>query len=310
MNISLIIPILYAPDNTLYQQAVKSALQSWKKVVNSSRRHSLQIVLVFNQFPPSQPVPKLRLPKKQVKILTHSLNRGFTGAVNDGVWFATFHQRADWCLVLNDDATVDEDFFHQLLPELKPSRAVVSCGIRNPDDSLQSAGLIYGRTGLTRPLEHFSPTPYFVGTAFFVSRRTILHSIREYGWLLADFFFAYAEDLELSLRLRRANKKVFLYPKTLVTHQGSLTARRGSAFQLYWGYRNLLFLIALHWPTSKILLSLPQLLWGQVYMLGLLLVKGHWLTYPKIWWSVWKNRAILRYYRRIFYEKLPHYHSV
>ena len=308
MKISVVIPILYSPKNTLYQKALESVVRAWKKAGKRVRSHSLTAVLVFNDFSSTQKLPMHRTNIK-VDVITSALNRGFTGAVNDGVWFAVYQQEADWCFVLNDDAVVDPDFF-QLIEALKPAHAVVSCGVRNLDGSLQSTGLAYLSTGLTSPLTRFTHTPYFSGTAFFVSRKLIQESFRHYGWLLAEFFFAYAEDVELSVRLWRARKKIYIFPRALVAHAGSLTAKRGSQLQLYWGYRNLLYVIILHWPTAKILLSLPMLMVGQLNALAILLFKGYWFVYPKIVWSVWKNRAILRLYRKKFDEKLTDRYSI
>lgn len=309
MKITVVIPILYAPGNLLYRDAVKSLVASWQKLPSRARK-TLQVVLVFNGFPPGTPLPTARFSGVECLCLTNALNRGFTGAVNDGAWFSVYEQKADWVLVLNDDARVDEDFFGTLLPELKPSRAVVSCGVKNSDGSLQSAGITYARSGLTQSLTRFSPTPFFAGTAFFVSASAIRWSCEQFGWLLAEFFFAYAEDVELSIRLQRTRKRVHIVPESVVTHLGSVTAKRGSAFQLYWGYRNLLFVVLLHWDWQTILKFLPQLLWGQLYAFGMLLYKGYWLVYPKILWSVWKNRKILKLYRKTFYEKLADHYSI
>jgi GT2 family glycosyltransferase len=149
-----------------------------------------------------------------------------------------------------------------------------------------------------------------VGTVFFVSRSAVEESIATFGWFLPEFFFAYAEDLELSIRLKRNKKTVYISPKVLVTHLGSVTAKRGSAFQLYWGFRNLLFVLFLHWPWQSILMWLPWLAAGQLFVLALLVSKGHWLVYPRIWWSVWKNRDMLRFYRTLYYEKLAHPYTI
>lgn len=309
MKISLVIPILYAPGNDLYKLAVQSVVAAWKKLPRRAGK-SLSIALVFNQFPPNKKLPKIAISGVKIAVLTNALNKGFTGAVNDGVWFGAYQQQADWCLVLNDDATVDEEFFRRLIPELKSGRAIISCGVRNTDGSIQSAGLEYFPSGLTEPLTQFGKTPFFVGTVFFVSRSTVTQNFEQFGWLLANFFFAYAEDLELSVRLLRRRQKVYLHPEVLVTHLGSVTARRGSAFQLFWGYRNLLMTIILHWPVTRILMFLPWLIVGQLYCLIVLLAKGHWLVYPKIWFSIWKNREILKYYRQFYDQKLSDRYTI
>ena len=189
-----------------------------------------------------------------------------------------------------------------MIPQLKISRAVVSCGVRDKDGFDQSRGMNYFRSGLTSPLVENKKTPYFVGTVFFVSKKTVLWSFDKFGFLLMEFFFAYAEDLELSVRLKKANRKVFILKDNLITHLGSLTAKRGSAKQLFWGYRNLIFIILIHWSLFEIILFSPLLLLGQIYSIALLFKKRHFLVYPKIIWSVVKHRRVVLGYRRSFHK--------
>lgn len=294
MKIAVIIPVLYSPTNKYYLGAIKSLKKSFKKLAS---KHTLSFVVVQNQYLDKNLLPK---PKNNLYFLRNRINRGFTGAVNDGLFFANYVLKSDWCLVINDDVVVDENFFAKLVPELKNNRAVVSCGVADSNGQTQSLGMKYLATGLTVPLtDKNKTTNYFVGTAFFVSQKTITWSFEKFGFLLAEFFFAYAEDLELSIRLKKFKKQVFILKENLLTHFGSVTAKRGSAKQLFWGYRNLIFVILIHWSPLKILLFLPLLLVGQIYSLLILFKNKHFVVYPKIIWSVSKYFSIIREYRRL-----------
>ena len=299
MKISIVIPVLYSPNNLVYEDAIKSILTSWKKF--DQKKNDLEIIVVFNQYSGED----FSLPKKtknNIFYLKNRINRGFTGAVNDGVFFSIYSRLADWCLITNDDVIFDENFFSKMVPQLKINRAVVSCGVMDKDGFIQSKGMNYFRSGLTSPLVENKKTPYFVGTVFFVSKKTVLWSFNKFGFLLIEFFFAYAEDLELSIRLKKTNKKIFILKDSLITHLGSLTAKRGSAKQLFWGYRNLIFIILIHWSLFEIILFSPLLLLGQLYSIALLFKKGHFLVYPKIIWSIIKHRRVLLGYRRNFHK--------
>jgi len=299
MKISVVIPVLYSPNNLVYEDAIKSILSAWKK--SGQKKNYLEIIVIFNQYSGKD----LSLPKKtknNIFYLKNRINRGFTGAVNDGVFFSIYSRSADWCLVTNDDVIFDENFFSKMIPHLKMNKAVVSCGIRDKDGFIQSRGMKYFRSGLTKPLVGDEKTPYFVGTIFFVSKKTVLWSFNKFGFLLMEFFFAYAEDLELSIRLKKANRKIFILKDDLITHLGSLTAKRGSAKQLFWGYRNLIFIILIHWSLFEIILFSPFLLLGQLYSIALLFKKGHFLVYPGIIWSIIKYRGVLFSYRRNFHR--------
>jgi GT2 family glycosyltransferase len=313
MKLSIVIPVLYSSKNLWYLKAIDGIEKSWKKYLSTAKNKKvdLEIIVVFNQSQLNTKVSNPKLRGIDISILKHPLNKGFTGAVNDGAWQAFFQSKADWCLVLNDDTFLFDDFFIEIIPRLKNEYAVVSCGIANTDGSLQCSGINYLLGGLTKPAMKFSDNlKFFSGTAFIVSKETALWSFDTFGFLLINFFFAYAEDLELGVRLLRNKKKVYVHPKILLTHFGSVTAKRGSERQLYWGYRNLIFLMIVHWSSKRILTLLPFVFFAHIYIIGFLIYRGYFVTYPKIIGSIWKKRKILFFYRKQMNEKLASFYTI
>ena len=63
-------------------------------------------------------------------------------------------------------------------------------------------------------------------------------------------FFAYCEDLDLSVRARRAGFRVFFVPTSLVYHDVSDEPRR-AALRIYYSTRNLIEVMRKHAPWYK-----------------------------------------------------------
>lgn len=238
------------------------------------------------------------------KLLKTSANIGFTGAVNSAL-LVNSKSNFDWYLVLNDDAKLKEDFFRSLLPILnKKKYDVVSCGVENLQGEVESFGLKYSKTGLATPIIYSKEidNKVFCGTCFLISKKCVTRHLEEDGYLFHPLYFAYAEDLELSVRMKENNEKIYVFPEILVTHQGSQTAKRGSAFQLYYGYRNQLLTIFFHWSVGEIIFSAPWLVLGQLYCLGITIKKRHFKVYPRIIWFFIKNCRSLLFERKKLFE--------
>jgi GT2 family glycosyltransferase len=71
-------------------------------------------------------------------------------------------------------------------------------------------------------------------------------------------FFCYAEDTDLSFRLRLAGHRCLYVPQAVVEHVGSATTGRESDFGIYHAHRNLVWTYAKDMPAPLVWLYLPQ----------------------------------------------------
>src|SRR5262249_50641042 len=78
-------------------------------------------------------------------------------------------------------------------------------------------------------------------------RRSVLHDNEP---LFAAKFFAYFEDTDLSLRIRRKGYRLAYCPKSVVYHRHASTSAENSAFFRYYVNRNRILFYALHFPES------------------------------------------------------------
>jgi GT2 family glycosyltransferase len=182
----------------------------------------------------------------EVTLIRLDENRGFAGGVNAGVT-AALAAEADHVLLLNNDATVDAGFVEPLVDALEPGVGAACSQILDADGAtIWYAGADYdarrghqGRhTGYGGPPIPAGVHPYDTdracGGAMLVPRA----ALDDVG-LLDEALFAYAEDVDWSVRARRAGLRLVVVPASIVRHRvSSSTGGASSPDSLYYALRN------------------------------------------------------------------------
>jgi len=172
-----------------------------------------------------------RLHGKGAEVISMNGNRGFSAAVNAGAR----HADGDILVVLNDDLGVDPGFLSALVAPVL-SGATMSAGVlldATRPHMIETAGLEIDRTlgahdylrgrpvnvlehGVQPPLAPCGAAAAYAMDAF----------LRIGGF--DEGFFAYFEDLDLALRLRREGASCALAIEARALHAGSATLGTGS----------------------------------------------------------------------------------
>ncbi len=180
-------------------------------------------------------------------------NLGFTGGNNVGIRYALAYG-ADYVLLLNNDTEVASDFLTHLVEVMEATPKVGIAGpliyyYDRPEIIWSAGGTIDPRRGQTRMIGlgerdrgQYGPAPrqvdFVTGCALLV-RRPVL----EQAGLLDERFFAYYEEAEWCVRVRRAGYRVVNVPGAKVWHKISPERRAASPIVHYYMTRNrLLFL--------------------------------------------------------------------
>jgi GT2 family glycosyltransferase len=173
-------------------------------------------------------------------------NRGFAGGVNVGVE-AALESGADLVLLLNNDTTVDAGFLEPLVDAVEKGVGAACAQILEGDGSrIWYAGAAYdprrghqGRhTGYGQPPRPASVPPYETdracGGAMLVPRSAL-----DLVGPLDESLFAYAEDVDWSLRAHEAGLRIVVVPASVVRHRVSAsTGGASSPDSLYYALRN------------------------------------------------------------------------
>lgn len=199
-----------------------------------------------------------------VTVHARAVNDGYAGGNDAGIALARV-AGARWALVLNSDTEVDPACVRLLVAAAEAdARIALACPrIFFGDDPgrLWFGGgrfsLWTGRpahVGFRRTADRGWPTPRDLAFATGCALLVRLDAVD--GDPFDASLFSYAEDLDLSLRLRAAGGRIRYVPDALVWHHEGSSHRRagGQALRFYLTTRNLLRVVArharwYHWPV-------------------------------------------------------------
>ena len=181
-----------------------------------------------------------RLP--HVELLRTGANLGFAAGNNTGIRRA-LERGADWVLLLNNDAVAEPGLSGALerAAAARPDAGLLACTILDEGGGVvQYAGASFnarfgysGRvsTDVGRELRDVGRAD---GAALAVSRGAL-----DAAGLLDEALFLYVEDVEWSLRIRRAGFAVVFVPEARARHKGTTASGgRASTTNLYYDTRN------------------------------------------------------------------------
>jgi len=165
----------------------------------------------------------------EVKIVSFETNRGFSVAVNAGIEST----KSEWILLLNNDMEVASDCLEQLVSgilgnsgydffSLKMMNFAERELIDGAGDAMLRGGVGYRLGTLEKDGPRFQADRECFGAcggAALYKRE----NFEKVGLFDADFF-AYLEDVDLNLRMRRGGLKALYLSKAIVFHIGSATS--------------------------------------------------------------------------------------
>ncbi|HJW14945.1 MAG TPA: glycosyltransferase [Thermoanaerobaculia bacterium] len=182
----------------------------------------------------------------EVRLVTFPRNLGFAGGANEGI----ARGRSPFVLLVNNDAVLSPDYAARLAARLALDdrlAAVQGLVLTSDGRRVDSAGLSWNRRGEAVPVLAGAAPAEAPADVFEVSgvsatatlyRRAALRSVAPHGEVFDRSFFAYYEDVDLSLRLSRAGWRFACDPAAACRHEGSRTGRRTPARRALWTARN------------------------------------------------------------------------
>jgi GT2 family glycosyltransferase len=281
---SIIIP--HYKNNTILEQCLNSIIDSLKE---TDQQTSIEVIVVINQ---ASEVSKQFIKQYQkdnynlaIKPIFNQKNKGFAQAVNQGIKKA----HGDYLVVLNNDIKLDQNWFNainkniQMFKNSKTKKigAIFGKVLNEHGTKIESAGFDFKpwgkaiNSGNNDPyIDKFSQEKVIWGApaSAVVYNKQALDEIG----LFNPVFFAYLEDVDLSLRLQANNYQTLYVPKAVSYHQGGYTADQWTDFRQKYTSRNWWFIFILHYPLLTFIKYLPLILIEQL----------------KIWLKIkkWKNK--------------------
>ncbi len=262
ISISIIIPNLNG------EEFLPACLESLKTAIDQAKINA-EIILVDNASSDTSPeIFTSFCQKNEIKYQLLSLNKnyGFAGAVNRGVEVA----KSDWVLVCNNDLKMDKKWLfiinnvinNQNSKILNSKIAAISGTVLNYDGSrFESQGLkfhysgkcdniINGKPFSTTSLKNYSTTQLIWGAsaALTLYNKKIFTQVGGFD----ENFFAYEEDVDLSLRLHNLGYTTLYVPRAISYHLGGATSRKMGNFRHRMDAKNWFYIIWKNYSKQEI----------------------------------------------------------
>ncbi len=190
----------------------------------------------------------------EIRLIQNESNGGFAKGYND----ALKHIDSEFYVLLNSDVEVTENWLNPLLDIMEDPK-IAACQPKVKSHATQSEFEHAGAAGgyldvnyhpfcrgrifnsVEKDLGQYDhPTEVFWATGACLLIRSKLFHVS--GGFDEDFF-AHMEEIDLCWRLKRANYKIFVVPKSTVYHVGGGTLPYSSPRKTYLNFRNSLFMI-------------------------------------------------------------------
>lgn len=253
-------------DEPLLHEAVSSVL--------ASNSVDVEVILVNNGADPAAIEAVRYLPG--VMVVSPGINLGFAGGCNLGA-VAT---RAEVVALFNCDATMRPDTLRRLVDALDdPAVGIATASVRLADDPavINSAGNPVHYLGLAWAGGHGRPAADYAEPAPVSSASGACCAVRHDFWdELGGFdetYFAYHEDVELSLRCWQRGRSVVYVPDAIALHHYDFQRNPTKAYLLE---RNRLLTVLTTYSGRSLALLAPALVAQEVAMLTVATAQG-WL---------------------------------
>jgi GT2 family glycosyltransferase len=237
----------------------------------------------------------------EITIVPQERNLGFAAGCNVGTKLA-LEKRVEFVLLLNNDTVVDPEFLTELrrVAEEHPEAAVISPKIYFWDmpNRLWWAGGVFslwtgiakhrGRKDVDRgQFDRNASIDWATGCAALI-RSAMFEKIG----LFDESFFAYSEDLDLSLRIKKAGYEIWYAPKARLWHKEGFVCRKnvGEYLRKFLSTRNLLFVMRRHARSIQWLTFLPNFIFRHVaFYFALSLLRGDYRSAWAVMQGIWAS---------------------
>lgn len=222
---------------------------------NGDVLNTVEEVIVVSSALRSEVLWKLRKKNPEIRFITTIQNKGFAHTVNIGMRAAT----GKYIGTCNDDTLLNKDSFAYI------NTAPAAAGALNPliyktDGSIESAGIRVLSKGKAEPITAL-PTDDFTEVdatngACVLYARTALEKVG----LFDEAFGSYLEDIDLSLRIKKAGYKNFVAKNASVIHRQHQTSQSMGSKKQWLDLVNWVRVIVKNWSLLQLTIYAPILI--------------------------------------------------
>ncbi|GJL92360.1 glycosyltransferase family 2 protein [Hyphococcus sp.] len=210
-------------------------------------------IIIIDNASGDDSLAQAEIDRRSVRLIEAGRNTGFAAANN----MAAEAARGDWLAFLNPDAYPEPGWLEELLRATARHPKADAFGSRQLDagdpshldgegDVCTIFGVAYrGGFGHVAEPAGFDGECFSPCAAAALVKRSVFLDLGGFD----ERFFCYGEDVDFGFRLRNAGGRAVQVNSAVVLHEGSGVSGRHSAFTLYHGHRNRIWMFYKNMPT-------------------------------------------------------------
>jgi GT2 family glycosyltransferase len=189
---------------------------------------------------------------KNIYLISNNKNLGFARAINQG-FSSALKQKCSYVVSLNNDTELDKNWLGKMVNYMETTPGV---GFAQGASLQQGNKNIYDSTGIYLE-KGFIPNQRALGqadarldipaigpnAAGAIYLAKLLEAVAYKGEYFDSKFFAYVEDVDFDLRCTMRGYKFGFVTEAKLYHIGSATGNKIAKKKMYWGARNLVWLV-------------------------------------------------------------------
>jgi len=236
-DLAMDLSIIYVNWNS-----VEFLRKSIATVYKHTKETTFEIIVVDNASPETG-IDSIKEQFPRIFLLKSPDNLGFAGANNMGF----LHSHGDYLLLLNPDTELSEPSIDVMMQHISrlPDAGIVGCKLLNSDGSVQLSSIQKFPTILNQALDAeylqlrwprcplWTVAPLFangpgqipvdgISGACMLMRRRVFEQVG----MMSEDYFMYAEDIDLSYKIRRAGLVNYYVGETAITHHGGRSSAK------------------------------------------------------------------------------------
>ncbi|WP_246320263.1 glycosyltransferase family 2 protein [Paenibacillus qinlingensis] len=189
--------------------------------------HLIDNIIVIDNASKDATHQKLNKWAEKCTIILNKFNNGFAGGHNQAIRMT----ETEYCLILNPDVVLDQDYVHNIIQAVKGhARAGSATGkllFKAAPHHIDSTGLVINKArrafdrGAHQSGDHFqqSEEVFGVSGAAAMYSREMINDISLNGEFFDEDFFAYKEDVDVAWRAQLLGWKALYEPTAIAYHE-------------------------------------------------------------------------------------------